>query len=47
VLTEPSFAAAATKLRHEMRDAPTPAATVPVLERLTGHHRALFPAGTH
>jgi glycosyltransferase (activator-dependent family) len=46
VLTEPSFAAAATKLRREMRAAPTPAATVPVLERLTRHHRAQFPAGT-
>lgn len=40
VVTEPSFAAAAATLRHEVLGTPAPSDIVPVLERLTEHHRA-------
>ncbi|MFE3606727.1 nucleotide disphospho-sugar-binding domain-containing protein [Streptomyces goshikiensis] len=39
VLTEPSLQQTADRLRAEMRSNPTPAETVPVLERLTQSHR--------
>lgn len=39
VLAEPSFAGNAARLRTEMNQAPTPADTVPVLEKLTAEHR--------
>ncbi|MCF3170511.1 activator-dependent family glycosyltransferase [Streptomyces californicus] len=40
LLTEPSFAENAARLRQEMLDEPSPAAMVPVLEELTAKYRA-------
>ncbi|MFE3683904.1 activator-dependent family glycosyltransferase [Streptomyces sp. NPDC059095] len=40
LLEEPSFAAAAARLRTEAASEPTPAEIVPVLERLTAQHHA-------
>ncbi|MFJ4642276.1 activator-dependent family glycosyltransferase [Streptomyces bobili] len=40
LLDEPSFTAAAGRLRAEAESEPTPAQVVPVLERLTAQHRA-------
>ncbi|MFF8192698.1 activator-dependent family glycosyltransferase [Streptomyces bobili] len=43
LLDEPSFTAAAARLRAEAESEPTPAQVVPVLERLTAQHRAREP----
>ncbi|MFV2104587.1 activator-dependent family glycosyltransferase [Micromonospora sp. LOL_024] len=39
VLTEPSFAVAATRLRDEVLAQPTPNAVVPLIEHMTAEHR--------
>ncbi|MCR6483493.1 DUF1205 domain-containing protein [Amycolatopsis sp. OK19-0408] len=40
VLTEPSFGQGAERLRRELLATPSPAETVPILERMTAAHRA-------
>ncbi|MGW2013531.1 nucleotide disphospho-sugar-binding domain-containing protein [Streptomyces sp. NPDC001927] len=43
LLTEPGFREGADRLHQEWLDTPSPAATVPILERLTARHRPGLP----